>query len=425
MPSLEPAESVLQSKEDVMRRPCIAFILSAAMVAGCQNMKVSQRTPRVPNFPVGASNSKEMNGNQLAEIQFGLGRSLEAQGNLEKAKSAYYLALESNPRLAAAYRRLAIVYDQQAQYDKVDEMFRKALEMKPGSADIFCDLGYSMYQRRRWAEAEMNFRQAIAIEPAHTRAHNNLGLLLAQTDRAEESLAEFRAAGNSIAEAHLNLAFVQAVNGKLQDAVHTTQTALAAAPESPSVRERLQELSSIATKLNQPTQLAEAAPAPPQTITVGIEPPTPAIDPFKPEPPSPDLLASNTSESKAADNQLGPFQFRTAQFDDAELEADESDFGVLGTNADETSKATAVSYRPEAAGNKSAEWQLPVVVDEEPTADAALAPLEVPAPPALDETEQELPATSPRPAPTIRRHRHYPPQRPSTLSERFFRWMEQ
>lgn len=145
-------------------------------------------------------------GDQTLEVQLALARTLERQGDLDRTEAAYRKILSRHPDQAVALHRLAVIADQRKRYKQSAELFQQALEQQPGSPDLFCDIAYSFYLQRRWTEAEMNFKQAIALDAYHERAHNHLGMLLAQTERSEEALAEFRQAGCSDAESHLNLA---------------------------------------------------------------------------------------------------------------------------------------------------------------------------------------------------------------------------
>ena len=111
-------------------------------------------------------------------------------------------------------------------------------------------MGYSLYLQRRWAEAEMNLRQAIAFDNKHSRAHNNLALVLAQNSRLNDALSEFHKGGSNAATAHANLAFVLTMERRWEEARAQYQLALAADPSSTELKTRLEQLDTLAAKLN-------------------------------------------------------------------------------------------------------------------------------------------------------------------------------
>ncbi|MFL5245756.1 MAG: tetratricopeptide repeat protein [Gemmataceae bacterium] len=226
------------------------FLVAGSVIAftGCQSMSPASRTQAGATFsndPV-----KPLKAGQVADIQLGLGHSLEKQGDLEQAMAAYKEALRHDPKCAEAYLRLAILHDRQGQFNESEALYRGALALKPGDTEIFCDRGYSLYLQQCWAQAEMNLRQAIALQPRHNRAHNNLGLVLAHTGRIDECLAEFRKAGCTEADAQSNLAYVLALERHWNDAREHYEYALAMDANSPQAKRGLEELISLVSKAN-------------------------------------------------------------------------------------------------------------------------------------------------------------------------------
>ena len=78
--------------------------------------------------------------------------------------------------------------------------------------------------------------------PNHSRAHNNLAVVLAHSNHTEEALAEFRRAGNSIADSHVNLAFSLSLEKRWDAAREEYRHAASAKPESEIVKSRLRKL---------------------------------------------------------------------------------------------------------------------------------------------------------------------------------------
>jgi Tfp pilus assembly protein PilF len=182
---------------------------------------------------------------QVADIQVALGRTLEQQGDLEQAQVAYLEALKQDPNRGDASARLAVLYDRQGKVSESGEYYRRATASQGENPALYCNRGYSLYLQRRWTEAEASLRQAIALAPGNQRAHNNLGLVLAHTGKATEALDEFRKAGCTDAECHVNLALALAVEGDWAGAHASYEQAASLDPGSAAARKGLQQIEEL------------------------------------------------------------------------------------------------------------------------------------------------------------------------------------
>jgi Flp pilus assembly protein TadD len=189
----------------LIRDAAIACAILA--IAGCGHFRMKR-----------AGESAKLSPSQTAEIQVALGRSLESEGDVEKAMEAYRLAIRIDPKRADAHVRLAVALDRLGRFSEAAPHYDAALKARPGDAEIFCDRGYSLALQGRDQEAEAALRQAIAKDPRLARAHNNLGLLLGRAGKSDEAMAEFRKAGCSEADAHLNLAVALGESRRWDDA---------------------------------------------------------------------------------------------------------------------------------------------------------------------------------------------------------------
>jgi Flp pilus assembly protein TadD len=190
----------------------------------------------------------ELNARQVADVQVALGRSLEKRGEPGQAMAHYAEALQRDPNRADACVRMAIIYDQQGKFDQSLPLYQKALAARPGDPDIFCNWGYSMYLQDRLGEAEMNLRQALALQHDHQRAHNNLGMVLARLNRGDEAFSEFRRAGCTEVDAHLNLAFALTLTRDWPAVKEHYEAALAADPKCAAAKKGLLELNAVFAK---------------------------------------------------------------------------------------------------------------------------------------------------------------------------------
>ena len=212
---------------------------SLLIVAGCRTAATTSRPEVDASLQEGKSRTSAVSPKQAADVQVAFGRTLERQGQDDAAMRAYQDAVKQDPSRADALARLGVLYDKRAKFADSAGYYDKALEARPGDPDIFCDKGYSLYLQRKFNDAETALRQAIALRPEFPRAHNNLGLVLGHQGRRSEALAEFCKAGCNVTDAHLNLAFVMALDGRWDEARQQYSLVLAANPKSDAARQGL------------------------------------------------------------------------------------------------------------------------------------------------------------------------------------------
>ncbi len=157
---------------------------------------------------------------------------LEKNGQVAEAAALYEKARALDPANVGLARRLAVLHDRQGSFVQADEEYRRALSLAPRDADLWCDQGYSFYCRGKWDEAEDALRKAIELKADHKRAWNNLGLTLAQAGKFAESFEAFSHVVPA-AQAHCNLGFALAAQGKTADAIYEYKKALELSPDLP------------------------------------------------------------------------------------------------------------------------------------------------------------------------------------------------
>jgi Tfp pilus assembly protein PilF len=237
---------------------CIGCVAVIGMATGCRLSGVFQG--QKASAPQPMTTASRLTGSQVSEIQVSLCRTLEQQGQLDRAREGYRKILESDAKNATAAWRLAVVHDRLGEVDKSEAFYRQALEIEPKNVELLADYGYSLYLKRRWAEAERILGEARKLEPKNTRVQNNLGLLLAQTDRSEDALAAFRRGGCQEAEAQSNLGLVLAMNGRDEPASKAFEKSLAIQGNGKAAKQGLTALRSKAQRGHTapPTEAIEA-----------------------------------------------------------------------------------------------------------------------------------------------------------------------
>lgn len=210
-------------------------------MAGCTGPSKKKHTPIANHSSYPTAPSAE----QTLEVQLAFARTLERQGDLDQSENAYRDVLNRYPDQDIAIHRLAVIADQRQRYKESAELFQQALQRQPENPDLFCDIGYSFYLQHLWTEAEVNYRHAVSLHAHHERAHNHLGMLLAQTDREKEAIAEFRLAGCSETESHLNLALALTNCKKIAAAREQFQHAQYVSPGSKQVEEKITRMEEL------------------------------------------------------------------------------------------------------------------------------------------------------------------------------------
>jgi Tfp pilus assembly protein PilF len=230
------------------------------LMAGCQTSAWNQRSGMTS---LSQDNTvPHLKETQVADVQSAMGRTMENDGRDAEAEKAYLEALKHDPERSDVAHRLAILKARQGRFKEAEDYLAKALAAHPGDATIFADMGYTLYLEGRWSEAEMNLRQSLTLNPDDLRGHNNLGLVLAHLAKMDAAAAEFRRAGCTQAQVHINLAFVLTLEKHWPDAKAQYEAALALEPNSVPARKGLRELDRLVARnsLKQKTDGASVVP---------------------------------------------------------------------------------------------------------------------------------------------------------------------
>ncbi len=177
-----------------------------------------------------ASSPVELPNKESARLCLRTAQEYEKSGETEEAIRLFEKARAADPTTAkVASRRLAVLYDSTGDFGKAMTEYEALLKAHPKDADLLNDLGYSYYSRGDWANAESCLLKAVQFDPNHKRAWINLGLTQAQLGKWDESLQTFSKVVRP-AEAHSNLAFVLAAQGKTAEAMAQYREALTLDP---------------------------------------------------------------------------------------------------------------------------------------------------------------------------------------------------
>lgn len=172
----------------------------------------------------------ELPAKEKAQVCLRTAQFFEKEGRVEDAIRMYEQARATDPALQRpASRRLAVLYDKLGDFTRSTAEYEALLKDHPKDADLLTDYGYSHYCRGDWAKAEEALRKAVQLAPQHKKAWINLGLAQAQRGQYEEAYRSFCQAVRD-ADAHCNIAFVLATQGKIEEAKDRYRHALTLDP---------------------------------------------------------------------------------------------------------------------------------------------------------------------------------------------------
>jgi type IV pilus biogenesis/stability protein PilW len=99
------------------------------------------------------------------------------QRDYGKAIESAQTAIKLDPKLAAAYNHLALVYMETKRYTKAEEQFKKALDVQPEYPEVFNNLGVLLNREEKYQEAITYFKKAVADDQYLTpeNAYTNMG----------------------------------------------------------------------------------------------------------------------------------------------------------------------------------------------------------------------------------------------------------
>lgn len=140
-----------------------------------------------------------------------LGRTYEAQGDLEKAAAEYDQALQLSPYEETYYFQAAHVRLLRQEFDGAVKILERGCKVFDKSAQLVLALGVAYYGQRRFPEAAGAFLRTIAIAPEVPQPYLFLSKMLDQiTDRLPDIVPRFQ----SWASANPNDALAQFVYAK-------------------------------------------------------------------------------------------------------------------------------------------------------------------------------------------------------------------
>lgn len=113
---------------------------------------------------------------------------------MERAVSAYRLAVEIDPDYAMGHNNLGVAYLDLGEYDYAIGEFKRALRAVPELKVAYLNRGVAYLKNGDTARAEADFQKAAALDPLDPDPHANLSYLYRQIGKSEVARQEAKAA---------------------------------------------------------------------------------------------------------------------------------------------------------------------------------------------------------------------------------------
>jgi Flp pilus assembly protein TadD len=133
-----------------------------------------------------------------------------AEGDLERARTAYTRVLELVPGNLVGLVNLGVVEFKSGNLARAEELLREAVRTRIETAPAWLTLGIIYMDQGRLNEALAALTQATLYDPGNPRARNYLGVVIGRKGWLDGAQSELRKAVEidpAYSDAHFNLAF--------------------------------------------------------------------------------------------------------------------------------------------------------------------------------------------------------------------------
>lgn len=170
----------------------------------------------------------------FAVLHYMLGCSLQAQGKVSDAMSAFLKSVHLDPSFAKGYSNLGWTHDLAGRAQDAKRCYEQALQLDKGLAPAHYNLGNLLRKRGLPSEAAACFREALTLEPAHADWHSNFADICYERLHLDESVSHYRQAlelDPALVPAHAGLGLALVALGRPADAEVCFRKALELEPE--------------------------------------------------------------------------------------------------------------------------------------------------------------------------------------------------
>jgi Flp pilus assembly protein TadD len=174
-----------------------------------------------------------------------LGVLLLRQNRFDEAEKEFHRVIALNPEIPRGHSNLGAACYRQGKLDEAERMFRRSVEIRP-TPGALSNLGTTLFYLRRYGEAAEVFEKAVALDERNANAWLNLGRALFMSpglreeahpplERARVLFEEQLRVNARDAGVLIDLADIQAMGGRMEEARRLVARAIALAPEDGDV----------------------------------------------------------------------------------------------------------------------------------------------------------------------------------------------
>ena len=157
----------------------------------------------------------------MFRAQSNLALALFEEGDLERARRGFELAIELNPRYSKTWSNLGLVYGRLGRIDEAQHALERALELRPGQPGTLNNLGRFHVENGSVERGKGYLLRAVEENPWNPEARVNLGKVYHSQGDPLKARVEFEAAidiDGDFAPAYNNLGLLYWESGEFQDA---------------------------------------------------------------------------------------------------------------------------------------------------------------------------------------------------------------
>lgn len=157
----------------------------------------------------------------------GFALALAKRGRVDEAKSWLQKAVQINPANYRAWYQVGLL-DAESDAAAALASYERAIAIQPNFAPGQRETGLALFQQKDYAAAAIHLEKTISLGLEDARLHNFLGICYSQMNRMSKAVREHQRAialDPTLAEAHLNLAYVYQRTGKNIEAHAEYETA--------------------------------------------------------------------------------------------------------------------------------------------------------------------------------------------------------
>jgi tetratricopeptide (TPR) repeat protein len=181
-------------------------------------------------------------------------------GREPQADATFREALQSNPKMGAAYNALGALAYQRGRLDEAERLIRQGLALEPDVRTGRFNLARILEDRGKRAEAEALYTEELEVYPDHGRSHFNLAQIARVGGDREGYLSGLRRCIDQAAQfgpCYFYLSREELGAGRLESAADLARRGLESDPHSPVAPLGHYVLADVYNRQGQPARARE------------------------------------------------------------------------------------------------------------------------------------------------------------------------